>query len=485
MRDLQELQKSKVLVVGDVCLDEYIRGNVSRISPEAPVPVISEKSRSHVLGGAANVAANVAALGARCVLMGRVGQDDSAEILKGLCSSLSIEFHPIVEKSVPTIRKTRVLAGYQQLLRVDKEMIVPLATDEYVLKVFKKFLDETGPKSLVISDYGKGFLNAELLEKLISGARAQNISVVTDPKSKDLKRYKGSSVLKPNLIEALEALGPKTVDLSDTKSMCVELSNTAQVDCVVLSLSERGVACYEKSANAFHQFPSVQLQVADVSGAGDTMIAVLAMSLASGWKLPDATRLANRAAGVVCGKMGTATLSMDELRAGRAQTFSPDEKILSVEEIQGELDARRSRGQRVVFTNGCFDILHAGHVQLLHQARQLGDCLVLGLNSDASVKRLKGTERPIQNEKDRAKVLAALESVSYVVVFEEDTPLELIEKVKPQLLVKGGDYNRSTIVGADLVESWGGEVRALPLLEGRSTTGIVNKAKDSKDSNSI
>jgi D-beta-D-heptose 7-phosphate kinase/D-beta-D-heptose 1-phosphate adenosyltransferase len=479
------MQTARVFVLGDVILDQYIRGSVSRISPEAPVPVLLEETRQGVLGGAGNVAANIASFGAQVLLAGRIGDDaDGREVLH-LAETLGIQTIAVVKhKTLPTTRKLRLLAGYQQMARIDREEIAPLDASETaaILKSFEVFVASPGARALVLSDYGKGVCTPELTKAVIAAAKRTGTPVITDPKSLDLSRYSGSSVIKPNRSEGrqtLRRLEPsRTWASSDDEAIaiCDAVLKESGAENIVLSMSEGGVITKGKRVTGTVRFKATALQVADVSGAGDTMIAFLAMGEAAGLSLERSVELANIAAGVVCGKLGTATLSPAEfLSACNAVPRLADKLVSAAEMVQIAAQYRRE-GRSLVFTNGCFDLLHAGHVQLLQRARALGDVLILGLNTDASVKRLKGPTRPIQNEKDRAMILSGLSCVDFVVLFGEDTPLELIKAVRPHVLVKGGDYRPDQVVGAAEMITWGGRVETLPLLEGRSTTNIVHRA---------
>jgi D-beta-D-heptose 7-phosphate kinase/D-beta-D-heptose 1-phosphate adenosyltransferase len=487
-----EMQKSSVFVVGDVVLDCYIQGSVSRLSPEAPVPVVLEGERKYVLGGAANVAANIATLGARAVLCGRVGRDADAGLVRELCQAYNIESHALVEsETIPTIRKTRILAGYQQLVRVDREKVAPLnSTDEQkIMLQFERYLAEPGAKALVLSDYGKGVLTHHLCRRLIDTARAHKVPVITDPKSNDLSRYQGTTIIKPNLKEGRAVLHHWDSSLSihhfdeEVDAICETIARQSAADAVVLSLSEHGVALKVAAQSGTQRFASRALQVADVSGAGDTMVAFLAMAAASGASMSAATEIANVAAALVCAKLGTAVLNSSEvlqaLTSDPAARTSHSPKILSTENLPVLGQTLRRNQRRIVFTNGCFDLLHMGHVDLLERARGLGDVLIVGLNSDSSIRRLKGPERPVQTFESRARVLAGLASVDFVVGFEQDTPVELIRALNPHVLVKGGDYSVDTVVGADFVLAAGGRVEILSLVPGHSTTGLVDKARTS------
>jgi D-beta-D-heptose 7-phosphate kinase/D-beta-D-heptose 1-phosphate adenosyltransferase len=485
-----EMQNSAVFVVGDVVLDCYIHGSVSRLSPEAPVPVVLEGERKYVLGGAANVAANIAAMGARAVLCGRVGRDSDAGLVREQCQSLGIESHALIESdTLPTIRKTRILAGYQQLVRVDRETIAPLtpADEQKIVLQFERFLAGPGLKALVLSDYGKGVLTHQLCRTLIETARSFKIPIVTDPKSNDLSRYHGTTLIKPNLKEGRELLRSWDATLSlhhfdeEVDAICETIARQSAAQGVVLSLSEHGVALKVASQTATRRYASRALQVADVSGAGDTMVAFLAMATASGASMSAATEIANVGAALVCAKLGTATLASSEVL--QALTSDPSlraahsPKILREESLPVLAQTLRRNGRKVVFTNGCFDLLHMGHVDLLERARALGDVLIVGLNTDASIRRLKGAERPVQTFESRSRVLAGLAAVDFVVGFEQDTPIELIRQISPQVLVKGGDYTIESVVGAEIVMAAGGKVEILSLVPGHSTTGLVEKAR--------
>ena len=483
-----KMQNSSIFVVGDVILDLYISGKVSRISPEAPVPVVVEQSRRAVLGGAANVSANVSAFGAKSYLAGRIGIDADGDEFLSICKNLGINTNGLVRSpNCPTTRKLRVLAGYQQVVRIDHEATALLSSgdEEKILAEFANFAAQKGAKSLVISDYGKGVLTPPLLAKLIGMANDHKIPVVTDPKSLDLKRYAGSTVIKPNLSEGREVLRAQKpgahfdTPAQEFDAIADAVLATSGARNVVLSLSESGVMGRGADAKGTIKFKTRALQVADVSGAGDSMIAFLAMGLATSLSLSRSVQLANIAAGVVCGKLGTATVTSAELLSAFSQRESSihPEKVVSRDEIAQVAAEFRREGKKVVFTNGCFDLLHAGHVMYLQEARSLGDVLILGLNADESVRKLKGPSRPIQTQDDRAFILAGLSCIDYVVVFPEETPLNLINAVRPHVLVKGNDWAPEKIVGAKETESWGGEVKTIPLLDGRSTTNLVNRSK--------
>jgi D-beta-D-heptose 7-phosphate kinase/D-beta-D-heptose 1-phosphate adenosyltransferase len=486
--DVIHMQKAKVFVLGDMILDTYISGKVQRISPEAPVPVVLEERAWAVLGGAANVAANVTAFGGDAWIAGRLGLDRDADAFIDIATKAGINASALVRsKALPTTRKMRVMAGYQQVVRIDNEVTSPLTgeDEESIYDSFKRFVAESGPKSLVISDYGKGVCSTKLISLLINLAKSQGISIITDPKSLDLKRYLGSTVIKPNLSEGREALKVQKPGVrfnsfdEEVEAVLAAVMTSSEASHVVLSLSEKGVIVSGRDLKEPIRYSSTALQVADVSGAGDTMVAFIAVGMASGLGIARSVQLANIAAGIVCSKLGTATVTASEfLESFKEETgeTSP-EKVVAAVELADILSQAQEQGKKVVFTNGCFDLLHVGHVDLLQKAKSLGDILVVALNTDASVKRLKGASRPLQNEEDRGRILASLAAVDYVTLFDEDTPLELITKLKPNVLVKGGDYTVATIVGAPEVQSWGGLVSIFPLVPGRSTTSLVERSK--------
>ena len=483
---LHVLQGAHILVVGDVMLDRYVYGEVERISPEAPVPVLRERATRCALGGAANVAANVASVGAQVTLVGRVGTDAAGLELVTLLEQAGIAHELVEDASTPTTTKTRFVAGSQQLARVDHEDVHPTGdrTAGAVLASLASFLDIDAPRAVVLADYAKGLLETSLIRDIVAAAARRDVPVVTDPKGTDLSRYAGSTVIKPNLAEARAAC-PLAVDtprdaareIRALADACLTASGARNV---VLSCSADGVAVLGPDGPGFSQLPTRARDVADVSGAGDTLVALTALGLAAELPLLEAVEIANAAAGVVCGKAGTATLTGTELLAvlaggGGRDLHEAHRKILTgSDEAHDVGEQYRADGRRLVFANGCFDLLHAGHIRLLAHARSLGDALMVALNSDASVRKLKGEGRPVQSAQDRCEIMAALACVDYVVLFSEDTPLELVKAVRPAVLVKGDDYKSDEVVGGAETESWGGRVVLVPRLEGRSTTSIIS-----------
>ncbi|KAB8039896.1 D-glycero-beta-D-manno-heptose 1-phosphate adenylyltransferase [Silvanigrella paludirubra] len=492
--DVLSLKNTRIFIAGDIILDTYIEGKVSRISPEAPVPVVLETHRKAVPGGAGNVAANVASMGGAAFLCGRVGNDSEANVLKGILEDFGIDIHSlIISKEIPTTTKMRIVSGNmltsgaQQIVRVDKEKNEQISQEEEnrVLDLYENFLKFGGNRCLIISDYGKGFLTKTLIRSLIKLSKQYHIPVVTDPKSEDVFRYAGSTVIKPNLNEGrsvLKVIKPGSLftnfdeEINTIADCYLETSGSENL---VMSLSEHGVMCKGKNIDGTLKINTHALQVSDVSGAGDTLISFLAMSLAAGLSIERATELGNIAAGIACGKAGTATISLSEFLEAlkmRNEAIHP-EKLMSLDSLTQISQDLKIQNKRSVFTNGCFDILHAGHVDYLQKARSRGDLLIVGLNSDSSVSKLKGPSRPVQTSSDRAAILASLACVDYIVIFEEDTPIELIKALKPNILVKGADYTIENTIGAKEVLSWGGSVELISLLPGRSTTSIIQKAQ--------
>ncbi len=479
--DLLALQATSVFVAGDALLDVYVTGGVERISPEAPVPVVHESSQRAVLGGAANVAANVASLGARVRLGARVGVDGEGETLRALCAEHGIGTQALVaDPALPTTRKTRVLAGYQQVVRLDREVVAPLGDEaaRALLDAFAAWVDEEagGPRALVLADYAKGVLGEDVVRELLARAEVAGVPVVVDPKDPDLHRFAGATVLKPNRDEARRAALRAGTPTDEPEALADAVLACSGVENVVLSLSGEGVIARGAALDGTLRVPTRALQVADVSGAGDTMVAVLAMGCAAGLPLERSVELANVAAGEVCAKLGTAVLAPSELLAAfrvHSQAVAP-EKWLAGRGLVARVGAQlREDGRRIVFANGCFDVLHAGHVALLQAARAFGDVLVVGLNTDESVRRLKGPTRPVSGLDDRVAVISALAAVDVVCAFDEDTPLELILALRPDVLVKGGDYAPEDVVGGAEAAAWGGRVEIVPLLSGRSTTRLL------------
>ncbi len=478
-RVIQEIEHrwsaKRLLVVGDVMLDKYIWGEVGRISPEAPVPVVRGMHQKDKPGGAANVAMNMAHLGAQTCVVGLTGNDENAQQLKDSLRKNSIEPHFIATADFPTITKTRILSGQQQMLRLDFERTGERDSAAYEQLVEKVWDLMPGRDALVLSDYAKGTLTAEVCQQLISAAREQGIPVLVDPKSADFSRYRGATTLCPNLSELARATRIEAGDMDGLLAAAEGMVTALDLEFLTATLSEKGIALV-RPGNRYIA-PAQARQVFDVSGAGDTVMAVLALCLSSDLLPETAVQLANVAAGIVVGKVGTVPVEKHELLAALSPqiALNAENRVLTRDELVQRVALWKANGERVVFTNGCFDLLHIGHITLLEQARRCGDKLIVAINSDASVSRLKGPTRPIVSERERARVLAALAAVDAVVVFDEPTPLEVILAVQPQVLVKGGDYKIETMVGAAEMQSWGGEVKIVPLVEGFSTTRLIEK----------
>jgi len=467
---------AKVLVVGDVMLDKYIWGEVERISPEAPVPVVRAAWQDEKPGGAANVAMNLAGLGACVTLCGFGGGDPEQERLESLLADAGVEPLLITVAGQPTTTKLRILAGNQQIMRLDTEGF-PARSDAAHQELLQHTLEIVPDFSvLVLSDYAKGVLPEDLCQALIARARQFNIPVLVDPKNPSFARYRGATVICPNRKEVSAATGEPSSDLDRLLTAGQAMLPSLGMKAMAVTLGEKGIAVLR--ADSRLHAPAVVRQVYDVSGAGDTVIAVLALAMACGVEMQAAVQVANIAAGVVVSKVGTVPIQREELLGALSQeTALPmDEKLLPLDRLLSRVAGWRSAGQRVVFTNGCFDILHVGHITLMEEARRRGDRLIVGLNSDSSVRRVKGLPRPIVGQRERAKILAALSVVDAVVIFDESTPLKLIAALRPDVLVKGGDYTEENIVGAREVRAWGGRVELIPLVEGASTTRLIAKS---------
>ena len=475
---LQELGAPRVAIVGDYMLDRYVWGDAGRVSPEAPVPVVHAHREDHRLGGAGNVVANVAELGGRALCFGLLGEDEAAsEMIEGL-QALGADTAGLVQDDArPTIQKIRIMARNQQMLRVDREQAVaiPNAAAESLLQA----LCGAEWDALVLSDYGKGALSPAVIEAALAEARRRGAPSVVDPKHRDLSRYRGASVVTPNRAEAEAAAGESLRDLAALQRRGEEMRVAAGLDALLITLGPEGMYLLDQGS-AGMRLPTAARQVYDVTGAGDTVVAMLAVARGGQVGLEQAVRLANAAAGLAVAKVGTTAVGRQELLHELRAAAGMDRVVPAgdLDSLQTALTSFRNEGRPVVFTNGCFDILHAGHVRYLREAARLGGALVVGLNSDASVRRLKGEERPINPVEDRAEVLAGLACVDLVAVFEQDTPEELIRAVCPDILVKGADWKDKGVVGAEFVEAQGGEVKLIDLVPGRSTTAIVSKIKE-------
>ena len=467
-----------IWVVGDLMLDEYVTGTVERISPEAPVPVVRAQATEHRLGGAANVARQIATLGARVSLAGICGADPSGEELLQLCAQAGIDTRAVVRlEGRHTTRKLRVVSHSQQLLRLDWEDIQP-CTAAVTLRLLEKLAADRPPDAIILSDYAKGVLTADTIAAV---ARARGaVPLVVDPKHRDFARYRGATTVTPNLHELELACG-LTLSVEDAAGIAAAargLMSSAGLESMVVTLGSRGMLVVPRDAPEV-SVPAMRHEVYDVTGAGDTAIAVLTLGLAANSPLLEAAQLANAAAGVAVCQVGAVAVSAASIRDALAA--HPDGKLLSRQELAARAATWRAAGKRIVFSNGCFDLLHAGHLALLSHAAKLGDVLVLAINSDASVRRLKGAERPLVPQSERAALLAALTFVDAVTIFDEDTPLAVLQTVRPHVLVKGGDYQPSEVIGRELVEGAGGRVVIVPLTPEKSTSSLVARIRGARN----
>jgi D-beta-D-heptose 7-phosphate kinase/D-beta-D-heptose 1-phosphate adenosyltransferase len=471
----------RVLVLGDLMLDRFVYGSVERISPEAPIPVLSVDAGIDMPGGAANVARNVAALGAHALLAGVVGDDEfAADLRRQLDAVATIESHLTVDASRPTSVKTRYVADGQQIMRADRESRAPLAPEVEARLLAALAAALEAADVIVLSDYAKGVLSESVTRASIAMARTLGKTIIVDPKSKDFTRYRGATILTPNRLELQQATGMSCASSEEVAAAARVCLAAGICEVMVITRGKDGMSVIAADAPAVHLATSAR-QVFDVSGAGDTVVAALALALACGGSVAQAAGLANVAAGIVVGKRGTATVTIDEILANLPEAGATEDprKIFSLESALRLAQRWREGGMKIAFANGCFDLLHPGHISLLDQARGSADRLVVGLNSDASIRRLKGPTRPVQTEAARATVLAAVKSVDAVVIFDEDTPIKLIEVLAPDVLVKGADYRIDQVVGADLVMRRGGKVLLAELLDGHSTTETVKRVAGS------
>ncbi len=470
----------KVAIVGDLMLDEYLEGQVARISPEAPVPIHLVRGLEQRAGGAANVALNIAKLSGKVSLYGRIGLDKAGEDLCSLLASAGVGLEGLVKTSAPTTRKMRVTAHRHQMIRIDWEKSEPL--DSNSIKGLVKQLENDSFQAILLSDYGKGLLSDDLLQDIIKLGLKKKIPVLVDPKGINYDKYQGASLLTPNKNEAIQALGLNPLEKHLAADLSAALLDKYAVGAVLVTLGPEGMYYLDRQGTSF-SVPAQAREVFDVSGAGDTVAAVLSLAMAAGTSTEEMIQLANRAGGLVVGKWGTYALSADELLEEIAKDhkgqslLSSKGKVKDVPSLQQLVSNLQKKGKKVVFTNGCFDLLHEGHVDYLEASRRLGDILVCAVNSDSSVKRLKGPSRPIVPCRQRMRLLAALECVDYVCCFEEDNPLEVIKAVQPDILTKGADWPKDKVIGGSVVEARGGKVMSIDLVEGLSTSAIVEKIR--------
>lgn len=472
-------KKPNILVIGDLMIDHYLWGSCDRISPEAPVQVVNVKKESSVLGGAGNVINNLVTLGSIVDVISVIGNDSVANELKNLLEKIDVPTsNLVVENNRKTSKKSRLIASQQQVLRYDMESIDDINENSHkqIIQTLEKNIDKYS--SIILSDYGKGVLTTNLTKEIIKIANKNSIKVLVDPKGKDYSKYKGSYTLTPNKKEAMEATNIDIKDESSLIEALKSLKTQCELEVSLITLSEQGIAIFDDELTIK---PTVAREVYDVTGAGDTVIASIAFALGNNLDIKDAIYFANLAAGVVVGKIGSATTTLDEIYEYEYSLHKSNSTshIKTFDEIKTLASKLHSQGKKIVFTNGCFDILHVGHVKYLEVAKSYGDVLILGLNADSSVRKLKGPTRPINTQDDRAYILASLESVDYVVIFEEETPYELIKLIKPHVLVKGGDYEGKEVVGQDIAD----ELKLVQFVDGKSTTNTIKRIQENEKCN--
>jgi D-beta-D-heptose 7-phosphate kinase / D-beta-D-heptose 1-phosphate adenosyltransferase len=466
------LDKSpKILVIGDLMIDQYLWGSCERISPEAPVPILNINKETSVLGGAGNVVNNLKKFGSSVDIMSVIGSGEVSDQLLSQLNRIGVETKYLIrQKTRNSSRKTRIIAPQQQIVRYDRESKSDInsTSQKKILDTLKKII--TNYEGIILSDYGKGVLTTQLTKSVIQIAKKNNVKLFVDPKGINYEKYTGAYLLTPNKKEASEATSIKISNNESLLDAITNLKNLCSLEISIITLSEGGIAVYD---NELRIHPTNTKEIFDVTGAGDTVIAALAFAILSNHSINDSIEFANLAAGVVIGKVGSATATINEISeyASKLNKSTSDKHIKTIKEIEILVDDLKDRNKRVVFTNGCFDLLHAGHVNYLEKAKKFGDILIIGLNSDQSIQELKGSNRPINSSSDRAYILAALEAVDYVVIFNEKTPFELIKKIKPHVLVKGGDYADKDIVGSDIVE----EVKVVDFIDGKSSSNIINQ----------
>jgi D-beta-D-heptose 7-phosphate kinase/D-beta-D-heptose 1-phosphate adenosyltransferase len=455
-------------------IDHYLWGGCERISPEAPVQVVDISRETTVLGGAGNVINNLVALGAHVSVSGVIGDDENGAELRTMLSAIGASSEGLItQKGRKTSKKSRIIASNQQILRYDKESKDSIdRTSETAIATYVESVIHSCD-IIILSDYGKGVITDAVAGGVIAAARAAGKKVLVDPKGKDYRKYRGAYLLTPNKKEASEATGIVINDEASLKKALLSLKETCDLECSMITLSEDGIAIYDET---MRRFPTVAKEVFDVTGAGDTVIASLSFALSCGYTIDQAAPFANHAAAVVVGKIGSATVTLGEIEEYESSLHqsTSDMHIKTHEEIYALSGRLKKEGKKVVFTNGCFDILHVGHVKYLQEAKSYGDVLIVGLNSDSSVRELKGPTRPVNVQEDRAYILAALESVDYVVLFSEETPHELIKNIEPDILVKGGDYEGKSVVGAEFAK----ELRLVQFVDGKSTTATIERINE-------
>ena len=472
-------KKPTILVIGDLMIDHYLWGSCDRISPEAPVQIVDVKKESLVLGGAGNVINNLRAMNSNVDVISVIGKDDVANELKTLLNQIEVSSEMlIVENSRKTSKKSRLIASQQQVLRYDMESVEDISQNSEKEIIEKLSINIKKYDSIILSDYGKGVLTTNLTKTIIKIANENKVKVLVDPKGKDYSKYRGAYTLTPNKKEAIEATNIEIKDNSSLELAIKQIKESCDLEVALITLGENGIALFDYDLKIQ---PTVAKEVYDVTGAGDTVIASIAFALANNLNIQEAVNFANLAAGVVVSKLGSATVTLDEIYEYESSLHKSNSSshIKTFAEIEKLAKDFHKKNKKIVFTNGCFDILHVGHVKYLEIAKSYGDILIVGVNSNDSVQKLKGINRPINTQEDRAYILASLESVDYVVIFEEETPYELIKLIQPHTLVKGGDYEGKDVVGQDIVN----ELKLVQFVDGKSTTKIIQRIQNSATNN--
>jgi D-beta-D-heptose 7-phosphate kinase / D-beta-D-heptose 1-phosphate adenosyltransferase len=469
-------ERPKILIVGDLILDEYIWGGVHRISPEAPVPILETRSENLALGGAANVANNLVGLGCEVHLCGAIGQDEKGDKLLQTIHDRSIQTEGIFRfVHRPTTSKMRIIAHNQQILRVDKEDNRPITeeTEKKLIQYINQIIP--GMDGIICSDYHKGILTEKVIKAIMHRAQKYQKSVIVDPKSSDFSLYKGATVITPNLREVDRSVPIKINDKEDLGRSAEYLLNLTKAQAILITQGKDGMSLFQNKEEPV-SIPTVAKEVFDVTGAGDTVISVFSMAVFVGFDYKEAAWLSNMAASVVVGKVGTAVVTLEEINEFlQEEMLRTSHTVLKLEELKKIISMAKSTDKKIVFTNGCFDIIHGGHIEFLQKAKTMGDILVVGLNTDQSVKKLKGKNRPIKNEIERANILSALKYIDYITLFSETTPEKLIQEIKPDILVKGNDYKLDEVVGREIVEGYGAKVELIPIVQGYSTTQTLEE----------
>jgi len=481
---LSRFKEQNILVIGDLMIDEYLWGKIERISPEAPVQVVDVEKEEYTLGGAGNVVKNLVSLGSRVDIASVIAGGGNGNLIVTELEELGVPLDGLFKDSNRTSsKKTRIMSSTnnQQILRVDRETRRPIskANEDGIISFVRDNVDEFS--AVILSDYAKGVLTQRVLQSVIRLAREHSVAAIVDPKGDSYEKYRGATIIAPNKREAGLALGIAITGEKDLRKARRKLLDKLATKAVLITQGAKGMTLFESGKEAVH-IPTRAREVYDVTGAGDTVVSVLALGIASGLSFGDAAQIANIAAGIVVSKLGSATVTAREmLESVERRERNLDGKINEREQLKNLINREQAGGKKIVFTNGCFDLLHVGHVKLLQEAKSLGDILVVGLNSDDSVRRVKSKNRPLVAEQERAYVLAALDSVDYVTLFDEDTPLELIKALRPDVLVKGKDYQKSEVVGREIVESYGGRVELLDLVKDISTTSMINRIAKAHD----